>query len=470
MASIRKRGDSFTITAYMGYDDKGKQLKKTTTYHPPEGVTPGKAEKLAKQYAAIWEDKIRGYVALDENRTFKELEEWYYSSVAPNRLKPHVLVHYREGIENHIMPVLGHEKLKNITPPMLDRLFTDLQRNGNTEHHFKLKDRALFDGITREKLAEKSGVSRSLIFKLLKGQTTKRDSAEKIAKALDKKLTDVFDDVTENVGLSGASVNKLKLNLSAIFTAAVKKEIMRRNPCKLATPPKVDTEPAEYLDEEQARELLDLVHNYGDFQFEVIVNVLIATGARAGELCALYWDDIDLDTGLMFISHTLIRLNGEYIRETTKTDDSTRRMMLPDYIVELLKRHKAEQRKQRFAMGAAWKNPDLVFTNTVGNFCISGNLNNKLHRVIKGTDLPQDLHLHSLRHTFASLLINGNVPARIIADRMGHSTTKTTLDTYSHVYKASEAKAMQAVDMALFHDRTADDRDDKVIPMKQAKA
>ena len=61
MASIRKRGDTFTITAYMGYDEKGKQRKKTTTYKPPENVTPGKAEKLAKQYAAVWEEKIRGY-------------------------------------------------------------------------------------------------------------------------------------------------------------------------------------------------------------------------------------------------------------------------------------------------------------------------------------------------------------------------------------------------------------------------
>lgn len=95
MASIRKRGDSFTITAYMGYDEKGKQIKKTTTYQPPENVTAGKAEKLAWQYADVWENKIKGYVALDENRTFRELADWYYESVAPNRLKPHTLIHYR---------------------------------------------------------------------------------------------------------------------------------------------------------------------------------------------------------------------------------------------------------------------------------------------------------------------------------------------------------------------------------------
>lgn len=47
-------------------------------------------------------------------------------------------------------------------------------------------------------------------------------------------------------------------------------------------------------------------------------------------------------------------------------------------------------------------------------------------------------------------MINSNVTAKVIADRLGHSTTKTTLDTYSHVFAESEAKAMQAIDMALF--------------------
>ena len=44
-------------------------------------------------------------------------------------------------------------------------------------------------------------------------------------------------------------------------------------------------------------------------------------------------------------------------------------------------------------------------------------MNNKLKRIIAGSDLPQDLHLHSMRHTHASLLINSDVAARVIADR-----------------------------------------------------
>ena len=450
MASIRKRGETFTITAYMGYDENGKQRKKTTTFRPPDGVTPGKAEKLAKAFAATWEDKIRGYVALDENRTFSELAEWYYSTVAPQTLKPNVLVNYRKGINDHIIPVIGREKLKNITPPMLDSLFAELQRSGNMEQHFRLKDKALCDGIKRDELAKKAGVERSTLYTMLRGGTVSRATAEKVAAALEMKLEKAFDNVTEKKGLSGASTNKLKLNLSAIFTAAVKKEIMRRNPCKLATPPKIDTAPAAYLNEAQCHELLDLLSAQDDFQFEVIINLFIASGIRSGELSALYWEDINLETGMLFIRHTLVKVGERYLRQEPKTDESTRRIILPEYIIGLLKKHRTMQAERRLKMGGAWKNPDLVFTNKSGGFYLGTNMNGKLKRVIAGTDLPQDLHLHSMRHTHASLLINSDIAARVIADRLGHSTTKTTLDTYSHVFAESEARAATAIDMALF--------------------
>ena len=185
----------------MGYDEQGKQRKKTTTFRPPDGVTAGKAEKLAKAFAANWEDKIRGYVALDENRTFADLAKWYYESVAPSVLKPNVLTGYKKGIYDHIIPVLGNEKLKNITPPMLDSLFAELQKSGNMEKHFRLKDKELLGGIKRDELAKMAGVERSTLFNILRSCTTTQRTAEKIAAALNMRVGQLFDDVTENKGL-----------------------------------------------------------------------------------------------------------------------------------------------------------------------------------------------------------------------------------------------------------------------------
>lgn len=145
----------------------------------------------------------------------------------------------------------------------------------------------------------------------------------------------------------------------------------------------------------------------------------------------------------------MVRLDGKFVRDTPKTDESERRIVLPEYVLDLLKEHKHKQALERLKKADIWKVPEAVFTNLVGNYLIGSNLNVKLKKVCRQAGLPE-LHLHSLRHTHASLLINGDVAARVIADRLGHSTTKTTLDTYSHVFAASEARAMKAIDMALF--------------------
>ena len=223
-------------------------------------------------------------------------------------------------------------------------------------------------------------------------------------------------------------------------------QIMRRNPCKLATPPKNDTPPAAYLDENQCKVLLKALHDYGDFQFEVFCNLMLATGLRPGECTALHWDDLNLETGLLYVRYTLIRLNGEFIRQTPKTAQSKRRIVLPAYILGLLKEHKEKQADKPNLNGS-------VFANLEGNYFNPINLNTILKRVIAKTNLPI-IHLHSLRHTHASLLINSNVTAKIIADRLGHANTNTTLNVYSHVFAASEVKAMQAVEMAIFSDKT----------------
>lgn len=244
-------------------------------------------------------------------------------------------------------------------------------------------------------------------------------------------------------------MNKIKLNLSAIFTTAVKKEIIQRNTCSLATCAKVDTLPADFLDEEQSRKLLEALHKQDDFQLEVVSNLFLATGIRPSELCALHWEDIDLQTGLLYVHHTLARIKGQYQRLLPKTKQSERHIVLPRYIVNLLIKHKQTQEKYSQGLGTLWKNTGAVFTNLTGNYITGTHLGKKMKQVLKNANLPP-LKLHSLRHTHASILINSNVATKVISDRLGHSETDVTLNVYGHVFEASKVQAMQAVEMSLF--------------------
>lgn len=454
MASIRKRGDTFTITAYLGYDESGKQRKKTTTYRPPDGVTPGKAEKLARQYAAIWEDEIRGYVSLDENRTVAELAEWYYTTIAPSILKPNVLVNNRADIQNHVLAFIGNEKLKNVTPSMLDSLANTIQANGYRNSTFKLRDTSAFDNVHVYTLARQyEGIDKSAFYRLHKGGTCRRQTAEKLAAAIGKPFSELFEDIG-NHAMMGTSVNKVLASLSAIFNAAVKKEIMRRNPCEHMTKRKNDAKQAAYLNEEQSKLLLLTIHEKADLQFETLINLLLGSGLRAGEALALHWEDIDFRAGTVSVQHTLIRYKGEWVRQSPKTEKSARRVALPPAVLALLKRHRVKQTEQRFAHGGEWKAPDAVFTTASGGYMWTGDLSRRLRHYLEAADLP-DIHLHSLRHTHASLLINSNVPVKAISERLGHSKAKTTLEVYSHMFEDADEQAMKAVDMAVFADIAA---------------
>lgn len=462
MASIRKRGDTYTITAYMGYDETGRQVKKTTTYRPPDGVTAGKAEKLARQYAAVWEEKIKGYVALDENRTFAELAAWYYETVAPVELKGNVLIDNKSMIDTYIMPTLARKKLKEITPTMLDTLFAELLKNGRTKDTYRLADgfelpKGKYCGINLSSIARDTGLSRHTVTRLSQGQGIEKENAEKIAACLGICFQDMFVTAVSDRSLSESSVSRVKRCLSAIFTAATKKEVMRRNPCSnTMTLKKKSKTPAVYLDETQALNLIAALDEQDDFQFKVQINTLLFTGMRGGELCGLQWQDIDFENSVIYIRHTLAYMRGKgqgkssvYELQTPKTTAGERYVVIPASVLALLKEHRERQAERQAAAREAWTHSDMVFTTAFGGFYGEQYLNAKFKKFAAKIGLPENIHIHSLRHTTASLLINSDISPKLIAEQLGHSSASITQDIYSHIFASSKARAAQALEMKL---------------------
>ena len=451
MASIRKRGDTFTISVSLGYDIEGKQIRKFTTYTPPADVSAGKAEKLAREYAVLWENKIRGHISLDENRTFSELLGWYFEVVAPSVLKESVRENEVSFINAYVMPALGHIKLKNITPQLLDNFFSEMRAGGRLKVYYRLQDVHALDG-NKKKLVT-AGVSGSQVpWRLAKGYTVERDTAEKIAKFLGKKFDDIFIIDEHDKTLSPATVHRCRKTLSAIFSAAVRKEIMTRNPVSKTTPITVPGKAGAFLDEQQAAALLAALESC-DFQFKVMITTLIFTGMRGGELTGLKWENVDLDKGVINVCLNLVYCpkKGErsYTLQTPKTAASERYIPIPQSLVALLKEHKARQDEQRVIMGDGWKYPDMVFIGEKGGYYGEKTLNQQFKKLAGKIGLPEGIHIHSLRHTTASLLINSDVPAKVVSEQLGHATTGITQDLYSHVFAASKVKAMQALELKL---------------------
>ena len=132
MATITKRGDAFRIKVSLGYDENKKQIVKSTTFVPPKGTTPKKAQKIAEEYAFEFERHCKGYTQLNENMRFSELADWYFENYAPVELKEGTVYNYKSAYHNHIKPVLGNVRVKDINTPRLTQFVQSLKLQPET--------------------------------------------------------------------------------------------------------------------------------------------------------------------------------------------------------------------------------------------------------------------------------------------------------------------------------------------------
>ena len=157
----------------------------------------------------------------------------------------------------------------------------------------------------------------------------------------------------------------------------------------------------------------------------------------------------DRDTGVVHIVQTsnYVPGNGVYVG-TPKTEDSDRYLKVSQTAILILLEYKAWQDDMREKVGDAWEGTaedDRIFTNEVGRPMFPTSLTQWMGKFIKRNGLPPAC-VHSLRHTYASLLIAEGTPLVVVSSNLGHAQVSTTSDIYSHVIASAEAKAAQVTD------------------------
>jgi integrase len=90
----------------------------------------------------------------------------------------------------------------------------------------------------------------------------------------------------------------------------------------------------------------------------------IGLGLRQGELLALRWQDVDLESGRLNVRHSLTLDTRQLVEP--KTDKSRRSLRLPSIVTEALRDHRRAQVEERLAAAARWKDRDYVFTTRTG--------------------------------------------------------------------------------------------------------
>ena len=156
MTGITKRGESYRFTVQLGLDMDGKQIRKYTTFTPPPNTAPTKADKLARAAYVDFSNRCKGMKNLNENMRFSELVEIYLAEYAPNRLKEVTIYNYKISLKNHILPVLGNKKLKEIEVSDISRFLTGLgDMRGATTKKMKTTLSSIFAfGISQKYIKE----------------------------------------------------------------------------------------------------------------------------------------------------------------------------------------------------------------------------------------------------------------------------------------------------------------------------
>lgn len=174
-----------------------------------------------------------------------------------------------------------------------------------------------------------------------------------------------------------------------------------------------------------------------------------ATGMRRGELCALRWDDCDLDGGLVVVERSVTQTGRDRQYVTTKNHER-RTVSIDVRTAAVLKALRVEQAKGRLAWGEGWKDTGgVVFTWENGAPLLPDYLSKAFVAAQAGSGLPR-LKLHELRHTHATLLLREGVPVHVVAKRLGHKDPSVTLNVYADAIPDDDGRAVEVFTRAVF--------------------
>lgn len=449
MATITKRNNTYLIRVYNGYDVTGKQMFASMTYRPKPGMNKKTALKEAQKQAALFEEQVLTSQFIDSNIKFASFTERWLTDYAEKQLKPRTVSSYR-ALLPRINAAIGHIRLDRLQPNHLLAFYNNLAENGVKSNIGYIATDKMLAYLKKHRqsiarLSKSAHIGINTAQNLMQQKHVSRKTAEKAAEAYGLSVEEYFKPATEERRLNKNTLNHYHRLISVILTTAVQWQVILSNPAMRVKPPRLEHTEAKYLDDKQARHLIELLDGAPP-QYRTMIILLIYTGLRRGELCGLEWKDIDFDNQTMSVQRNSLYLPDKGIyTDTTKTRSSMRVIKLPTVACQLLKSHKAWQNEERLQLGDQWHNTDRLFTQWDGNPIHPDTVSGWFAKFIKKTDLPP-VTLHSLRHTNATLLIANKADIRTVSQRLGHAQTSTTVNIYAHAIQSADAAAAEVLD------------------------
>ena len=390
--SLEDRGKgTYRVIISAGYEGAQKKTLKRTIHVDPtksKNVQEREANRLA---AELETDFRRHKLTAAKKITLKDFSvEWLENYAHRKGLSPRTIYTYEYQLNSRILPALGHLYIQDITPTILNRFYSRLEKE--------------------------------------KPLTARANGAS----------------------LSGTYLQKFHGLLYSMLERAVKWQYIAVNPADAAEPPVKDTKEHTPYTEEQVVILLDALEKE-DLQWRTLFTLAIQSQMRRGELVGLDWDAVDFERKCVVVrqSAAYVPKDGQLLKDP-KTDAGKRTIYLPESMMKLLKEHKQDQNVQRLSLGEVWVDDGAVFTQWNGKRMNVDSPSSKFRKFLTVNGLPM-IRFHDLRHTGATILITGDAAKDpvTVSKRMGHSRVSTTLDIYAHAFERQDKTIPDVLEDAL---------------------
>lgn len=250
------------------------------------------------------------------------------------------------------------------------------------------------------------------------------------------------EDMTAS-GLSSSTVGKAHRLLKMVLTRAVDADLIPKNPMALVKPPKrkAVNPGINALDKATRARVMELLDMMQPCRMSTAAKIALHTGMRRAEICALRWQDVDLQGGVLWVRRSIgVAKGGPYLKEAKTGKD--RDIALTPTIVKVLKEWKANQPDGCvYVLGdqLGYWDPAMLskeWMNFVKQFGINGT---------EGRPCT----FHDLRHTWATAAVAAGVDIKTVSSNLGHANAAMTLNIYASADPEAKRRAAQLMDSVI---------------------
>lgn len=226
-------------------------------------------------------------------------------------------------------------------------------------------------------------------------------------------------------GVSRRTVKHPLEVLSAILSYAVKWGYLENNPCSKVDIPHIpQINKRKYFERDEVEKMMLAIVDE-PLRYQAAFYLALSGGLRRGEILNLRCMDVEKDG-------VIVRIG--------KNDSSSRKVVLDEISMEIL----LTQRKEQLDNALAFGTQDWMFPSMDGGQMSKNTITSWMRRFTKKAGV-NNLGLHALRHTSATILISAGVDIKTVSMRLGHSDTTTTLNIYTHMLKDKEKEAADKI-------------------------